>query len=91
MSVVASRRLDLTPMTVEALEALIARDPAALEAVTGVRFRRPLESPPLTEDVLPHFRDVLRDDPAIAALVGAADRAPGDARGRRFDRLHRAA
>lgn len=66
MTGIATRRLDLSPLTVEALEALIAGDRAALENATGARFPEPLVAPPLTDDVLPYFRDVLRDDPRIA-------------------------
>jgi RimJ/RimL family protein N-acetyltransferase len=55
----ASRRLDLSPLTIAALEALIAGDRPALESVTGARFPQPLAAPPLMDDALPYFRDVL--------------------------------
>ena len=59
----ASRRLDLTPLSVEALTALIAGDRAALEAVTGATFPVPLAAPPLMADALPFMRDLLLADP----------------------------
>ena len=59
LPLVASRRLDLPPLTIAALEALIAGDRQALEAATGARFPEPLSAPPLMVDALPYFRDVL--------------------------------
>jgi [ribosomal protein S5]-alanine N-acetyltransferase len=61
----ASPRLDFPPLTVEALEALIAGDRAALELATGVTFPEPLEAPPLMDDALPFFRDTLRENSAV--------------------------
>lgn len=66
MTALASRRLDLPPLTLEALEALIAGDRAAVEAATGAVFPEPLAAPPLMEDALPFFRDVLRANPEAA-------------------------
>jgi RimJ/RimL family protein N-acetyltransferase len=65
-TLVASRRLDLLPLTVDALEALIARDQPALEAATGARFPVPLAAPPLMDDALPYFRDALLANPDAA-------------------------
>lgn len=62
----ASRRLDLPPLTVEALAALIAGDRSALEAATGTCFPEPLAAPPLMEDALPAFLNALRADPVAA-------------------------
>ena len=59
----ASRRLDLSPLTIAALEALIAGDRPGLETATGARFPEPLAAPPLMDDALPHFRDVLLASP----------------------------
>jgi ribosomal-protein-alanine N-acetyltransferase len=67
MTAIASERLDLPPVTVEALEALISGDRERLQASAGATFPTPLTAPPLTEDALPHFRDVLRQDPHAAA------------------------
>ena len=58
----ASPRLEFRPLTLEALEALIAGDRAALEAETLARFPQPLSAPPAMEDALPVMRDGLRDD-----------------------------
>lgn len=65
-SEVVSSRLRLTPMPVEALDALRAGDRSHLERVTAASFPEPLEPPPLTADVLEYFRDTLEADPAIA-------------------------
>lgn len=62
----ASRRLDFPPLTVAALEALIAGDRTALEAATGVTFPEPLAAPPLMDDALPFFRDTLRENPDLS-------------------------
>ena len=64
---ITAPRLDLAPLSVEALDALIAGDGDRLEALTGARFPRPLAAPPLMEDALPFMRDALRGDPASAA------------------------
>jgi [ribosomal protein S5]-alanine N-acetyltransferase len=55
----ASQRLEFRPLTVAALEALIAGDRPTLETVTSARFPEPLAAPPLMDDALSHFRDVL--------------------------------
>lgn len=64
---ITAPRLDLAPLSVEALDALIAGDGKRLEALTGARFPRPLAAPPLMEDALPFMRDALRGNPAAAA------------------------
>lgn len=66
MTQLRSRRLDLPPLTGEALEALIQRDRDALETMTGARFPEPLTAPPLMGDALPFMRDALQVDPASA-------------------------
>jgi ribosomal-protein-alanine N-acetyltransferase len=83
MSAPASRRLDLPTATVEALEAVIAGDREGLQASTGATFPAPLTAPPQTEDALPHFRDVLREDPNSAPWWGRwlVIRASGEAVG----------
>jgi RimJ/RimL family protein N-acetyltransferase len=63
---ITSDRLDLPPMSADAVQALIDGDAAHLTALTGAAFPLPLQPPPLTADALPFFRDRLRDDPAIA-------------------------
>lgn len=62
----ASRRLDLPPLTVAALDALSAGDRAALEAATGATFPDPLTAPPLMADALPFFREQLVRDAGAA-------------------------
>ena len=63
LPLIASRRLDLPPLTVAALEALIAGDRQALEVTTGARFPDPLSAPPLMDEALPYLRDVLLASP----------------------------
>jgi RimJ/RimL family protein N-acetyltransferase len=58
-----SPRLAFRPLTVEAIEALIAGDRAALEAETQATFPEPLAAPPGMDHALPAMRDGLRDDP----------------------------
>jgi len=89
---VQTERLRLVPMTVEAIDALIAGDRAALEAEVGAAFLDPLVPPPETGDVLAFFRDVvsretewtprfivLRDPPTV---VGSGGAMPPDPDGR---------
>ena len=51
------------PLTADALDALIRRDRARLETLTGARFADPLLPPPLMDDALPFLRDRLRAEP----------------------------
>lgn len=89
---IQTARLRLVPMTVEAIDALIAKDRAALEAEVGAAFPDPLAPPPETGDVLEFFRDiasretewtpcfiVLRDPPTV---VGSGGAMPPDPDGR---------
>jgi RimJ/RimL family protein N-acetyltransferase len=62
----ASRRLDLAPLSAAALDALIAGDRAALETATGATFLAPLTAPPLMADAVPFMRDRLLEDPVNA-------------------------
>lgn len=64
---VVADRLDLPPLTAEAIEALMAGDRAGVEALTGAAFPTPLGPPPLMDDALPFFRDRLRAVPADAS------------------------
>ena len=61
-----SLRLQFQPLTIEAIEALIAGDREALEAETLARFPEPLAAPPEMDHALPAMRDSLRDDPESA-------------------------
>jgi RimJ/RimL family protein N-acetyltransferase len=58
-----TERLELLPLTADALDALIRRDRGRLEAMTGARFPDPLLPPPLMDDALPFMRDRLQADP----------------------------
>ncbi len=62
----ASPRLQFRPLTIEAIEALIAGDHQALEAETLATFPEPLAAPPEMDHALPAMRDSLRDDPESA-------------------------
>ncbi|MBA3450689.1 MAG: GNAT family N-acetyltransferase [Chloroflexia bacterium] len=66
MPLPASRRLEFRPLTIEAIEALIAGDRNVLEMATGATFPEPLAAPPAMDHALPAMRDALRDDPASA-------------------------
>jgi RimJ/RimL family protein N-acetyltransferase len=59
----ATQRLDVAPMTVDAIEALIDADGARLRALTGATFPEPAVAPPLLDDALPFIRDRLRERP----------------------------
>ncbi len=62
----ASRRLEFRPLTITAIEALIAGNREILESATAATFPAPLAAPPEMDDALPAMRDTLRDDPASA-------------------------
>ncbi len=64
---IATERLDLSPLAVEAIEALMAGDRARLAALTGAVFPTPLVPPSMMEDALPFIRDRLRAEPREAA------------------------
>ena len=56
---VHTRRLDLSPLTAEAIDALLAADGERLSRLTGARFRTPAP-PPYMADALPVVRERLR-------------------------------
>jgi RimJ/RimL family protein N-acetyltransferase len=58
-----TERLDLVLQTADQLDALIERNRARLEALTGARWPDLLEAPPLMDDALVWMRDKLRADP----------------------------
>jgi [ribosomal protein S5]-alanine N-acetyltransferase len=62
---VHTARLDLTPLSAEAIDALLAGDSARLHHVTGARFRDPAP-PPYMADALPVVRERLRTHPSDA-------------------------
>src|ERR687889_1578721 len=64
--VVRTERLQLTPLPAPALDALLARDGATLERLTGARFADPA-APPYMADALPVVRDRLRQGAQVGA------------------------
>jgi len=79
---VRTPRLDLTPMSADEIDALLAGDASRLNALTGARFREPAP-PPYMADALPVVRDRLRARPAEAPWWNwlIVDRASGEAVG----------
>ncbi len=63
---VRTERLDLAPLTLEEIEALLAGDGARLRELTGVLFPRPAAPPPYMTDPLPEVLERLRARPAEA-------------------------
>lgn len=64
MLALTTERLQLVPISADAIEALLAGDAARLTTLTGFRFPTPLRPPPLMEEVLPLVQRRLREDPA---------------------------
>ena len=58
-----TRRLRVTALTLEALQAWVDGDAERLRAETGVVFDVPVESPPLFGEDLPRFRDRMAETP----------------------------
>lgn len=61
-TLVHTTRLDLSPLHVEAVDALLAGDGERLGRLTGARFLTPA-APPYMADALPVVRDRLRERP----------------------------
>lgn len=59
----ATERLRVTALTLEALQSWVDGDAARLRAETGVCFAEPVESPPLFGEDLPRFRDRMAETP----------------------------
>lgn len=80
---IASRRLDLVPLSVEALDALAAGDGPEVERRTGASFPRPLVPPPDMSDHLDGYRAGMRlaHPPPAWRLWLMSSRASGDAVG----------
>ena len=70
MAHLTTERLELVPQTADLLDALIARDRARLEALTGACWPEPLAAPPLMEDALPYMLERMRADPLPAHWWG---------------------
>lgn len=64
MASIKTERLELLPLSPEAIEALLAADEPRLRALTGAAFPTPLRPPPLMESLLPLVRDRVRAHPA---------------------------
>jgi RimJ/RimL family protein N-acetyltransferase len=64
---VRTERLDLIPLTAEAVDALLVGDGARLRDLTGVLFPPPVAPPPYMTDSLPTVRERLRAHPDDAA------------------------
>ena len=79
---VRTLRLDLAPMSADAIDALLAGDGPRLGTLTGARFREPAP-PPYMADALPVVRDRLRAHPSEEAWWNwlIVDRASGEAAG----------
>ena len=60
---VRTQRLDLAPLALEEIEALIANDGARLRELTGALFPRPAAPPPYMADPLPEVGRRLRAHP----------------------------
>jgi ribosomal-protein-alanine N-acetyltransferase len=60
---VRTERLDIAPLALEEIEALLAGDGARLRELTGVLFPRPVAPPPYMTDPLPVVRERLRARP----------------------------
>jgi ribosomal-protein-alanine N-acetyltransferase len=63
---VPTGRLDLAPLTLAEVEALLAGDGALLRELTGALFPRPAAPPPYMADPLPEVRARLRGRPEEA-------------------------
>jgi ribosomal-protein-alanine N-acetyltransferase len=61
---VHTARLELSPMSAEAIEALLNGDTDRLRALTGAEFPLPLAAPPYMAESLPVVRDRLRANPS---------------------------
>lgn len=63
---VRSERLELAPLTLDEVDALLAGDGQRLRDLTGVLFPRPATPPPYMTDPLPTVRERLRAHPEEA-------------------------
>jgi ribosomal-protein-alanine N-acetyltransferase len=62
-TLVHTERLELAPLSLEAIEALLQGDAARLRELTGATFPRPVAPPPYRAEALPVVRDRLRAQP----------------------------
>ena len=61
-----TQRLELLPLTADAIEALLAGDGGRLRSLTNAEFPLPVGPPPYMADSLPVVRERLRTSPAEA-------------------------
>ncbi|MGH7499754.1 MAG: GNAT family N-acetyltransferase [Gemmatimonadales bacterium] len=62
-ALVRTDRLNISPLDLPAVEALVSGDATALERITGAIFPRPAAPPPYMTEALPVVRDRLRAHP----------------------------
>jgi ribosomal-protein-alanine N-acetyltransferase len=62
-TLVNTERLELAPLSLEAIEALLQGDAARLRELTGATFPRPVAPPPYMAEAIPVVRDRLRSRP----------------------------
>jgi RimJ/RimL family protein N-acetyltransferase len=62
-SLVRSERLNLMPLDLPAIEALVSGDAPGLERIAGAIFPRPVGPPPYMTEAMPVVRDRLRAHP----------------------------
>jgi ribosomal-protein-alanine N-acetyltransferase len=62
-ALVRTERLELAPLSLEAIEALLQGDAARLRELTGATFPRPVAPPPYMAEAIPVVRDRLRARP----------------------------
>jgi [ribosomal protein S5]-alanine N-acetyltransferase len=60
----STRRLELVPMSGEAIDALLSGDSERLRSLTGAVFPRPVQPPPYMAEALPAVRNRLRESPS---------------------------
>jgi ribosomal-protein-alanine N-acetyltransferase len=60
----STSRLELAPMSAEAIDALLAGDGERLHSLTGAVFPEPVEPPPYMAEALPAVRSRLRESPS---------------------------
>jgi RimJ/RimL family protein N-acetyltransferase len=61
-----TQRLELFPLTADAIDALLAGDQARLRSLTDADFQSPVAAPPYMAESLPVVRDRLRTSPLEA-------------------------
>ncbi len=60
----STARLELAPMSADAIDALLSGDSERLRSLTGAVFQPPIKPPPYMADALPAVRSRLRESPS---------------------------